>query len=225
MKKLLIPLFLFSMVFLISAAPPILRQFGTTNTPTALTNIIQSLAGGGSQVWTNDAGVVSLIDTNHGINIGSLSPLTGLSKHWINFGGALDVDSVGSHDINIETTSSENDYNNDAYINLQTSVNDGDIANGLFYLSVNNTNITHAFAVSLKAGDPAAGSIYFKTNSTFVFKITPDGVVSANGFAAVNGSYPPNVGGVTYNLKVVTNGSDTATLHFTNGVLMSVTAP
>ncbi len=31
--------------------------------------------------------------------------------------------------------------------------------------------------------------------------------------------------GINYNLTVVTNGTDTATLHFTNGLLKQVTAP
>lgn len=72
---------------------------------------------------------------------------------------------------------------------------------------------------------PAGSYFNMTTNATIVFQSDQNGVIKGNGFRKVNGNAPAEVGGITYNLTVVTNGVNTATLHFTNGVLMTVTAP
>jgi hypothetical protein len=48
--------------------------------------------------------------------------------------------------------------------------------------------------------------------------VDADGVGHTNDLTAASA-------GITYNLTVITNGTSTATLHFTNGLLMSITAP
>lgn len=64
-----------------------------------------------------------------------------------------------------------------------------------------------------------------KNGGTNVVSVNKDGLLKSGGYRDVSGGSPADVGGITANLTVITNGTDTATLHFTNGVLMSITAP
>ena len=106
-----------------------------------------------------------------------------------------------------------------------TLVNGGTaITNPAGYLGVDGTlSFTNAngyvqvqpgglfYAYEIRAGEPGTD--------------TPPGAGIIRGLFFGDGSHITNFPGLTYNLKVLTNGTDTATAHFTNGILMSVTAP
>lgn len=228
MKKFLIPLFLFSVVFLLSAAPPILRQFGTTNTPTVLTNIIQSLAGGGVQVWTND---------------GSFTWLSGLPTpdptgnspgppFFFSRDGSLYMGTNVTQDINVNDYSysrpiyhiSMTDSNEPSKFLVQLEACDSEEFNYYSYIVMsglaNNPNNTitdinldsldtdgRESVVDIVANSGNGASIFLSESNVTAISIGPRGVISAIGNISSSGTYHGNGSGLT-NLVLSVSGTN-----------------
>lgn len=102
-----------------------------------------------------------------------------------------------------------------------TIFNRGDAADSAVTLQSNTTNANEKTAVALTAQANFDEALAVRTNNVLSFKISTGGQVTANSYAAFAGAGV----GQTVNITVVTNGANTATLHFTAGLLTSVTAP
>lgn len=229
MKKLL-PVLLFGVALLVIAAqPPVLRQFGTTNTPTVLTNIIQSLAGsGGGSLWTNDGTFFHPITNTYPILIntgGGISAGTNVVPIWApdNRDAFVSVRDVSAGEptrqyFMVETTSDSSQTN---YAMLNATIN---LDNGTAFNVIYKASETSQSSVNLSANNAGPSMDMLATNGVQLFKVDKAGTVTAKGFVGPMG-YTNIVGGLTANITVVTNGANTATLHFTNGILMEYTAP
>lgn len=94
----------------------------------------------------------------------------------------------------------------------------------LLSLDVKQTNNLRT-TISLQSGPYYDKFIESLVNFQSVASLGTNGSWNAVSYRGLGGSSPANVGGITANLTVLTNGANTATMHFTNGVLMSITAP
>lgn len=184
------------------AAGQVLTSQGTNGAP-----YWGTASGGGDQVWTNAGNGVSLIG----------SPV-GISYH-------SDL-SLGQTNRLLFSTSLSTSPSFEGY--AQVDINPTFLGKPVAYIFMDaqNTNLDEV-TLELSCDSEIVGNylIYGQTNGTGIFGLNDSGVVKANGFTDILGNSPPQVGGLTISITVVTNGTDTATLIFTNGILMRLTAP
>lgn len=227
----------------------IIQQFATTNTGPTLTNIILSMAGGGSQVWTNVPSVPNLYPSDNTNNPPYVQFFKGaaggaeLHLESQNNAGSTNISTLqvtgkgGGGLVQASIFGNVNDGNPTSWswniFNYQASPG-GEVHFGLFFgTSDYYINMDPMFDNGIEAfrfstvSNVSPTDVLFSVENQLTNKavILGNGTVEAGAFRTLSNTAPADVGGITYNLTVVTNGANTATLHFTNGVLMSVTAP
>lgn len=224
---------------------------GTTNKNISWTQLQAILpAGAGSQVWTNDAAgfiwpaAYPAPDLIGRINPGPPILFTPSGAIWIGRNSVQDSNPTTQHGIVAFSCTDSNDFpkfnfdfvmaDNEDYgmyssftgsLNVFTNGVDVGTAYSTLSLQAGGTNTDWASVEMHVTSGFTVSPFKITTNSVSIFEVGKYGTVNATAYRNSSGGLPGDVGGITYNLKVITNGTDTATLRFTNGVLMSVTAP
>lgn len=226
-----------------ASVPPGSYVLGTTGSVTRL--IPTALIGGGSQIWTNDGTYTWLSGSPPpdisgstpgpqfffrnsdgsffcGTNLFQIQSLAAGLVYPMYVDYLADAGEPTNLVFLVELTDSALD-NYDCTWSINEQLRPDLPLTEMTMVSVaTNTSSTLDFVAKIATG-PMINAFWRQTN---IFKVNAGpNYVGATAFRTIGNTAPADVGGMTYSLSVVTNGTDTATMHFTNGVLMSITAP